>query len=306
MKRLLLPATAALLLAACSPSPSDEEPAQAAGPAAPAPAPEPEPPGETEPPPDEPASTRWNSALFPYDDEAGRHVRAQVSFAGRTWQLLDYSYAGYWLGATALASGIRCHTTAVDGAGDITASLQAAVNSVGAAGGGTVAIPAGTFTLRRSIEVPFDNVSIRGAGSDRTILQVPADYAPRMDPDEGAFTFGKRLGGWNKAWVDRGPVVAEVSAPIAPGQAHVDVRDAGAVAVGNWVIVTQYHWPAFSQRHSGGQWPSYSGFQSPAESRLMTASMAASPDANASACLPPSSAATLRSSASRVGLAARA
>lgn len=261
MKRLLLPATAALVLAACSPSPSDEEPdAPAAGPAAPAAPQTPVPPFDTVPPPDASSTPRWNSALFPYDDEAGRHVRAKVSFAGRTWQLLDYSYAGYWLGATALASGIRCQTTAVDAGGDITAALQAAVNSVGASGGGTVAIPAGTFTLARSIEVPFDNVSIRGAGSDRTILQVPASYAPRMDPDEGAFTFGKRLGGWNKAWVDRGAVVAEASASIAPGQSHVDVRDAGHVNAGDWVVVTQYHWPAFSQLHSGGQWPSYAGF----------------------------------------------
>ena len=255
MKRLLCPGAAALLLAACSPSPSDEEPG-AKVPAVPPPAteaPEPE-----APPPD--MGARWHSALFPFDDEAGRHERATVSFAGRTWRLLDYSYAGYWLGATNLASGLRCHTTAVDAAADITASLQEAVNSAGANGGGTVSIPAGTFTLRRSIEVPFDNVSIVGAGSGETILQVPADYAPRMDPDEGAFTFGKRLGGWNKAWVDRGRVVAEVSAPVAPGQSHVDVRDAGAINTGDWVIVTQYLWPQFSQQHSGGAWPSYAGF----------------------------------------------
>jgi hypothetical protein len=257
MKRLLRSGAAALLLAACSPSPSDEEAAQAV----PAPAtPPPEAPPPEEPAPEEPTTGRWQSALFPFDDESGRHQRAKVSFAGRSSQLLDYSYAGYWLGASPLASGIRCHTVDADGSADITASLQAAVNSVGGSGGGTVAIPAGTFALRRSIEVPFDNVSIVGAGSGETILQVPADYAPRMDPDEGAFTFGKRLGGWNKAWVDRGPVVAEVSAPIAPGQAHVDVRDAGAVNVGDWIIVAQYHWPAYSQRHSGGQWPSYAGF----------------------------------------------
>jgi len=263
MKRLLWSGVAALLLAACSPSPSDEE---AAAPATPPPAPA-APPEDT-PPPDAPApeapppatAARWQSQLFPFDEDAGRHARAKVSFAGRTWQLLDYSYAGYWLGAMPLGSGLRCHTLAVDGASDITASLQAAVNSVGGSGGGTVSIPAGMFTLRRSIEVPFDNVSIVGAGSGETILQVPADYVPRMDPDEGAFTFGKRLGGWNKAWIDRGPVVAEVSARVLPGQAHVDVRDAGAVTAGDWVIVTQYHWPQYSQRHSGGQWPSYAGF----------------------------------------------
>lgn len=260
MKRLLLSGAAALLLAACSPS---DEPAPPEAPATAAPAPTtPPPPTSSQPPaPDEPPpASRWHSVLFPFDEHLGRHVAQTIAFAGRSWRLLDYSYAGYRLGNTGLADAIPCHTIVGNGGADITARLQAAVTSIGEAGGGTVRIPAGTFTVQHSIEVPFDDVSIVGAGSGETILRVPSHYEPRMDPDEGVFTFGKRVGGWNKAWVDRGPVVAEVSGAIAPGQSHVDVRDATRVATGDWIIVTQYHWPGFSQLHSGGSWPSYAGF----------------------------------------------
>lgn len=205
-------------------------------------------------------ASAWESQLLPLNSITGKYEAQPVSYAGRNWTLLDYSYAGYGLGTTSLASGIPCNSVSITGTGDITTELQNAVNSVGSAGGGTVIIPAGRFSVGRSIEIPYSKVSIAGAGSGLTFLAIPSTYDPLMDDGEGVFTFGKALGAWNKAWVDRGNTLAEVSQVVQEGADHVDVLDASSVSVGAWVMVTQYHWPAFSQRNSGGAWPSYAGF----------------------------------------------
>ena len=63
------------------------------------------------------------------------------------------------------------------------------------AGGGTVILPAGSFTITRSIAVPYSNVSIVGAGSSKTLLNVPSSYRPSEDDEEGVFTFGNSIGG---------------------------------------------------------------------------------------------------------------
>ena len=201
----------------------------------------------------------WESALLTRS-ATGTYQVAPVSFGGRTWRLLDYSYSGYRLGWNSLATGIPCYAVTISGSGDIADELQQAVTAVGSAGGGTVLIPAGRFTVSHSIGVPYDNVSIAGAGSGLTFLSVPSTYNPASDTDEGVFTLGKAVGGYNKFWIDRGATLAEVSAVIREGDRVIDVADAAAVSTGAWVVVTQYFWPAFSQRNSGGAWPSYSGF----------------------------------------------
>lgn len=199
-------------------------------------------------------ASAWESRLYPADSgvQAVRHE-------GRDWKPLDYSYVGYRLGAVSPASDIPCASVTLTGKGDIGAELQDAVNRVGPAGG-TVRIPAGRFILGRSIEVPFSNVSIVGAGSARTRLTVPASYRPRSESGEGVFTFGKALGGWHKAWVDRGKVLADVTRRVREGDNTVEVSDSSAIRVGAWIVVAQYAWKSFSLRASGGAWPWVSGF----------------------------------------------
>ena len=202
----------------------------------------------------------WESQLFPKNVSTGKYETAAVSFGGRSWRLLDYSYAGYRLGVDPLATAIPCTSITLAGTGDIANELQQAVNTIGAGGGGTVIIPAGHYTLSHSIGVPYDNVSIVGAGSGLTFLGIPAAYAPSSDIDEGVFTLGKAIGGWNKGWLDRGNTLATVSGIVSEGDNFVDVQDASAVAVGAWVSIQQYFWSALSQRNSGGVWTAYAGF----------------------------------------------
>ncbi|MBM3810490.1 MAG: hypothetical protein FJW20_02525 [Acidimicrobiia bacterium] len=189
----------------------------------------------------------WQSELFP---SAGGHFeRRAVSFVGRDWILDDFSYAGYFLGARRLAS-VPCRIRTIEGSGDITATLQAAIEEVARAGGGTVRIPAGEFTVSSTITITASNISIEGAGSGRTIVRVPDSYKPRDESNEGLFTFGKPVGGWNQGWVHQGPLVTRVTGPVRRGQFHADVADATSIRPGHWVVLQQYFWKDFVDRNS--------------------------------------------------------
>jgi hypothetical protein len=205
----------------------------------------------------------WQSQLLPFNGGSGHYEEATVSFNARNWRLLDFGHAGYELSAQPLGWGIPCNLFTVTGSGDITAELQARVNAAIAAGGGRVIIPAGSFTVSGSIAVNGSNVSIEGAGSAQTFINVPSTYNPGDKRYEGLFTFGKALGGWNQGWIDRGAVLADVTSDIAEGSLTVTVSTTTSMAVGDWVVVRQYHWPAFSTAHSNGNWASFSGWPVP-------------------------------------------
>jgi Pectate lyase superfamily protein len=78
--------------------------------------------------------------------------------------------------------------------GDITQAMQMAVNSVGNAGGGSVRIPAGTFSMSGAVNVPYSNVSIEGTGSGQTIINVSSNYASDDGANDGLFAFGRAFG----------------------------------------------------------------------------------------------------------------
>src|SRR5580698_8933141 len=121
----------------------------------------------------------WNSRLLP--NVNGSFTPQAVNFAARNWNLDDFSYAGYYLGTKSLGS-VPCNVVNVTATGDITSAVQAAINTAGAAGGGIVRIPAGTFTMSSAVTVNYNNVSIEGAGSGQTIINVPSTYSSPDDP----------------------------------------------------------------------------------------------------------------------------
>ena len=55
-----------------------------------------------------------------------------------------------------------------DGSTSDTAAIQAAINACGAAGGGTVYFPAGTYALSSGISWTYDNINLRGVGSGKS------------------------------------------------------------------------------------------------------------------------------------------
>jgi hypothetical protein len=122
-------------------------------------------------------SQAWRSVLYPenwtpgFADDAGRFLH-------------DFSYAGYHYGEASLPErkeNIIDVTRAPYGADatgktDATAGIQAALDAAGAAGGGVVYLPPGTYRVappegaRAALLVRDDHVVLRGAGAGRTFI----------------------------------------------------------------------------------------------------------------------------------------
>lgn len=126
-----------------------------------------------------PARASWRSSLYPetgYDPSSANLETDKV--------LQDFSYAGYRAGNAPLpdVTGPLFDVTAPPynadptGALDATAAIQAAINAAGAAGGGVVFLPEGTYRLSVAtdkteallLDKPF--VVLRGAGVGQTFL----------------------------------------------------------------------------------------------------------------------------------------
>jgi len=200
----------------------------------------------------------WSSQLLP--NVAGKYTAQTVSFAGRAWSLDDFSYVGYYLGTKSLGS-VPCNVVNVTATGDITQAVQAAINSVGNAGGGSVRIPAGTFTMSGPVAVPYSNVSIEGAGSGQTIINVSSNYGSDDGANDGLFAFGRALGAaTNNGWVSKGATVANLSAVAHRGDMVVSVNSAAKINVGDWIVIQQLFWTALVNNNSTSPapWPANS------------------------------------------------
>ena len=193
----------------------------------------------------------WNSRLFP--NANGAFTPQTVNFAGRNWTLDDFSYAGYFLGAKSLGS-VPCNVVNVSATGDITAAVQAAINTAGAAGGGIVRIPAGTFTMSSAVTVNYNNVSIEGAGSGQTIINVPSTYSSPDDPydGDGLFTVGRTLGATseNDGWVEKGTVLTTATSVVHRGDMQISTANASQINIGDWIVVQQFFWPTLVNNNS--------------------------------------------------------
>jgi len=208
------------------------------------------------------ANATWNSQLFP--KIGGKFTARPIHFAGRVWALDDFSYVGYRLGQESLGN-VPCHRLVqIIGKGDISKELQSAIDMVGTAGGGVVAIPKGVYTMSSAVSIPYDNVSIVGASSAETLIRVPADYNSHEGSNmaEAVFTFGRKLNASNRGWADQGSVIATVSATISRGALAVDTSDGSKVNIGSWVVVQQYFWQTLvdNNSHAPDKWPANSTF----------------------------------------------
>jgi hypothetical protein len=208
----------------------------------------------------------WYSQLFPFN--SGSYDEATVNFNSRNWVLDDYSYTGYNLGETPLQTGIPCNVQTIAGTGDITAELQNKINTVGAAGGGIVRIPAGAYTItsvdmgtglgQRAIGINYNNVSVEGAGSGYTIINVPAthSYDENANSFEGTFTIEKNYFAWSKGWTDPSTTLCTVNNVINEGDTYITgLSIPGAVTAGSWVLIIQYFWASLIANNGAtGTW----------------------------------------------------
>jgi len=94
------------------------------------------------------------------------------------------------------------HGAKPDGSADATEAFKAAIAAVAAKGGGTVAIPAGTYRVDGMIHLHASGVVLRGEGPGRTIL----DFTRALDQVVGPFkTAGKSEWSWAGGLVWIGP-----------------------------------------------------------------------------------------------------
>ena len=170
----------------------------------------------------------------------------------------NVSYAGYRRGEAELPR--RRVTAAVtgfgavgDGVTDCTAAFNAAVEAVGAAGGGVVFVPPGRYLLTGIVWVHHSGVVLRGAGRGRTTLRFEKSLTECYRPagrNEWSWSGGlvwfiprelrtaleaANFHG-NEGWLDNHDL-AEVTADVPRGRRRIPVSDASAFRPGQHVLL---------------------------------------------------------------------
>jgi hypothetical protein len=170
----------------------------------------------------------------------------------------NVSYAGYRRGECPIPRPrVRARVTSFgavgDGVTDCTAAFNEAVERVGAAGGGAVYVPPGTYLLTGVVWVHRSNVVIRGAGRHRTKLffdrPLTDCYRPAVRNEwswsGGLVWFMPRelrtqleavsFQG-NEGWLDNRDL-AEVTADVPRGRRHIPVADPSRFRAGQHVLL---------------------------------------------------------------------
>lgn len=193
-------------------------------------------------------ASAWRSRLYPADWTPAH------SDGGR--RLADFSYAGYHGGADAIpddAPGPLVDATAYgadpSGAADSTAAIQAALDDVGARGGGVVHLPAGTYRVAppagrtTALLLRHDGVVLRGDGPGATFL-LNDETSMR---DRRIVTVAPREEYYAWWWDPRD--ARPLAGDAARGSTEVRVDDASGYAVGDLVLVGADATDAFVAEH---------------------------------------------------------
>ncbi|GAA3049311.1 hypothetical protein GCM10010448_35370 [Streptomyces glomeratus] len=126
-----------------------------------------------------------------------RFTHPQIPFVGR---------AGYRSGAVRfprhpVVADVTAYGAVADGVTDCAPAINRAIAAAGRAGGGTVLVPPGTFRIDGLVRIGYDNVVLRGAGSDRTTLYATKNLTELIG------VYGSRYGGDKSSWSWAGGLV---------------------------------------------------------------------------------------------------
>ncbi|OCL13750.1 hypothetical protein AOQ84DRAFT_224387 [Glonium stellatum] len=140
-------------------------------------------------------------------------------------KLPNFSFCGYHASEVALpAIDRKAAKTLKPGTGDQSAAIQAAINEVYKAGGGVVALEAGTYKISPGLLI-LNSTTLRGAGTGSTILTVDS-------LSDDIFTMGNQT---SKGKAIKTALITDDYVPVGTGTVHVD--DASGFAVGQTVFV---------------------------------------------------------------------
>ena len=199
----------------------------------------------------------WRSQLYPVawtpltEDAQGRFLH-------------DFSYAGYRGGSEPLPDGSGWPVITVDadtsGAADATAAIQAAIDAAASTGNAVVALPAGLLRVDGVLRVTSSGVIVRGAGAGATRI---------------SFTRHTAMTGRAHLAVGASPTVGAETALLRdaqPRSRELFVADAGALRVGDDVVLGFEITPAFVEQHGmSGVWGPFNGTWQPFERREVVA-----------------------------------
>lgn len=200
----------------------------------------------------------WRSSLYPenwtpgYEDSKGRFLH-------------DFSYAGYRRGEAEIPAnppGAVVDVTKppysadATGAADATAKIQSAIDAVGAAGGGVVYLPAGTYRVqpqgedKAALWIHHSKVVLRGDGPAATKLfndstQMRFKEVIRVSP----------VGDHDHHWVWQGEPGIAVTHDVPKPTKTLTLETAEGLSVGDWVVVRSDATPEFISDHGmTGTW----------------------------------------------------
>ncbi|MFB9905010.1 glycosyl hydrolase family 28-related protein [Allokutzneria oryzae] len=186
-------------------------------------------------------------------------------------QIPNVSFAGYRYGAEPPRGPVRANVLSYgakrDGSADSASAINQAIAEVGKRGGGVVTLPAGTYRIDDIVQIGYDNVVLRGAGSGKTILygtrsleQIVGINRSRYGSENSAWSWAgglvwvchrdrhRDLVGAIKAkkwpmegWIgnegDQSSLLAMVSVAAKRGDFELTVADAGRLSAGQRVLL---------------------------------------------------------------------
>ena len=178
--------------------------------------------------------SRWHSSLYPRDWTAESSL------------IVDFSYAGYRFGEEPpTIDGPVVDVTAApyladsEGVTDSTQAIQAALDDVGASGGGVVYLPAGTYVLSipegadQALLISDNNVVLRGAGRDKSFL-----LGTSQSMRSKRLLYVRPSGG--SSWTSTSETAGgQMTSDGMQGDSRVAVADTTVFQVGDWVIIRQ-------------------------------------------------------------------
>lgn len=204
------------------------------------------------------AQDSWRSALYPPDWTPGFRD-------GEGRFLHDFSYAGYWRGERPIpdypANGADRMVDAVaefgadpNGERDSTAEIQAALDSVGASGGGIVLLPPGRYQLAPrgsdafALWIKHGHVILRGSGPGVTFLynataSMRGKDIIRIAPPNAA------------SWTNVLPnSTVNLMEDYPEPTLHLKLQSTSTLNAGDWIVVRSNATEAFIAEHQMTAW----------------------------------------------------
>jgi len=184
------------------------------------------------------AERLWRSSLYPEDWTPG-YKDSQGRF------LHDFSYAGYRSGQAEIplapAGSVVDATKRPYGADktggiDATAAIQYAIDTVGAAGGGIVYLPAGTYKLSPppgsncALRIQHSSVVLRGAGPGETFLLNNGTYMR----SKSVIVVRPISGSWHSPLAG---TAVDITRDVDYPTHVIAVADAARFQAGDWVVL---------------------------------------------------------------------